>query len=136
MHRGALFALFGGVVTLTGCVLLVPGYGIVGAAFAALAGMSQAALFELWAHHEAQARFRFARFALWRTARALAICAGGAAAVTAAVRIALPTGWAALIGAAVAASVAYVALWFGLALAVREERVLLGRATRWLRARR
>jgi O-antigen/teichoic acid export membrane protein len=135
-HRGAMFALAGGVVTVLACWMLVPRFGIVGAAVAALFGMSQAAVFELWAHREAQARVGLARFRLRRTAVALAAGACGAAVAAAIVQAALPAGWAELFAAASAASIAFAALWFGLGLAVREERMLLGRAIRWLRRRR
>jgi O-antigen/teichoic acid export membrane protein len=135
-HRGATFALAGGVVTLVGCVILVPPFGLVGAAIAALLGMSQAAIFELWAHHEAQSRHRFARFGLRRTIFALAICASGAAITAAIVSSALVTSWPALFAAALAGSLVFVALWFGLGLAAREERAVLGRVLRLVRMRR
>jgi len=114
----------------------VPRFGIVGAAAAALLGMSQAAIFELWAHREAQSKHRFVRFRLRRTAAALVICAGGAAAATAIVSSVLASGWPALLAAALAGTVVFVALWFGLGLAAREERVLLGRVLRVIRKRR
>jgi O-antigen/teichoic acid export membrane protein len=135
MHRGAVFALAGGVVTLALCVLLVPRFGIVGAAVAGLAGMSQAAVFELWAHREAQARIRILRLRLRRTLAALAAGGGAAAAATALVVRTLPAGWVALAAAAAAGVAAFVAVWFGLRLAVREERVLLARLLRWIGVR-
>lgn len=134
-HRGASFALAGGVVTLIGLLILVPRFGIVGAAVAALVGMAQAAIFELWAHREAQSAHRFERFRLRRTGLALAVCAGGAATATALVSFALSTTWAALFGAGIAGSLAFAALWFGLGLAAREERVLVGRLQRAVRKR-
>jgi O-antigen/teichoic acid export membrane protein len=134
-HRGATFAFAGGVMTLASCALLVPAFGIVGAAVAALLGTSQAAIFELWAHGEAQAMHRLDRFRLRRTATALVVAAGGAAAAATIVSFAMATGWPALFVAAFAASAAFVSLWFGLGLAAREERVLLGRAVRVLRKR-
>lgn len=134
-HRGAGFALAGGVVTLVGLLVLVPQFGIVGASIAALVGMSQAAIFELWAHREAQAAHCFGRFRLRRTGLALAVSAGGAALATALVSFALATTWVALFAAGAAGSIVFAALWFGLGLAAREERVLVGRLRRALRER-
>jgi O-antigen/teichoic acid export membrane protein len=135
MHRGAAFALIGGVVTLALCVLLVPRFGIVGAAVAGLAGMSQAVVFELWAHREAQSRFRLRRLRLRHTLAALAVGGGAAATATALVLRWLPAGWVSLAVAAAAAVAAFVVVWFGLRLAVREERVLLARLARWVGVR-
>lgn len=134
-HRGASFALTGGVVTLVALLFLVPRFGIVGAALAALAGMSQAAIFELWAHHETQSAHRLERFRLRRTWLTLAAAAAGAAAATALVSSALATTWAALFASGIAGALVFVALWFGLGLAAREERVLVGRLRRALRER-
>jgi O-antigen/teichoic acid export membrane protein len=135
MHRGAAFAVTGGAVTLALVVLLVPRFGIVGAAVAGLAGMSQAAVFELWAHREAQARVRLGRLRLRRTVAALAIGGGVAAAATALALRLLPAGWVTLVAAAAAGVVMFVFVWFGLRLAVREERVLLARLLRWIGVR-
>jgi len=132
-QRGAAFAVVGGVVITLACLILVPHLGILGAAVAALLGMSQAVVFELWAHREAQTRVALSRFRLRRTAVVLAVCGAGAAAVAALLQRALPAGWVGLLAAAAAGTVAFAALWFGLGLAVREERVLVGRACRWLR---
>jgi PST family polysaccharide transporter len=134
-HRGAGFALAGGIVTLVGLLILVPRFGLVGAAIAALVGMSQAAIFELWAHREAQAAHQFGRFRLRRTVLALVVSAGGAALATALVSSALAATWIALFAAGIAGSFAFAALWFGLGLAAREERVLVGRLWRALRER-
>jgi O-antigen/teichoic acid export membrane protein len=131
-HRGALFALAGGVLTLVACVLLVPRLGMAGAAVAGLIGMSQAALFELWAHREAQARHPFGRFALRRTAVAVLLCGGGAAAAAAIVSSLLGAGWTGLAASALAGTVVFVAMWFGLGLAAREERLLAARLRRAL----
>ncbi len=134
-HRGAMFALAGGVITVLGCWMLVPRLGIVGAAVAAVIGMSQAAVFELWAHREAQARVALSRFRLRRTLAVAGLCGAGAAAAALLVRLALPAGWMELLAAGAAGTLAFAALWLGLGLAVREERALIGRALRWLRPR-
>jgi len=134
-HRGAGFALAGGVVTLVALLVLVPRFGIVGASIAALAGMSQAAIFELWAHREAQSAHRFDRFRLRRTGLALVVAAAGAAASALLVSSALATTWPALFAAGVAGSLVFAALWFGLGFAVREERMLVGRLRQAFRAR-
>jgi O-antigen/teichoic acid export membrane protein len=131
-HRGAMFALTGGVLTLVSCFILVPILGMAGAAVAGLIGMSQAAVFEYWAHREAQARHPFRRFALRRTATAALLCAGGAAAAAAIVSSLLETGWVELLSSALAGVFAFVALWFGLDLAAREERLLASRLRRAL----
>ncbi len=134
-HRGAMFALAGGVITVVGCWMLVPRLGIIGAAVAAVIGMSQAAVFELWAHREAQARVALSRFRLRRTLAVAGLCGAGAAAAALLVRLALPAGWMELLAAGAAGTLAFAALWLGLGLAVREERALIGRALRWLRPR-
>jgi fatty acid desaturase len=97
--------------------------------------MSQAAVFELWAHREAQSRVRIRRLRLRRTLAALAVGGGAAAAATALALRWLPAGWVTLVAAAAAGVVMFVFVWFGLRLAVREERVLLARLLRWIGVR-
>jgi O-antigen/teichoic acid export membrane protein len=125
-RRGAFFAAAGGVITVLAGWLLIPRAGLIGAGIAALLGMSQAALFDIWVRRELKAEHPAAGSPWSRPwlGYALAVAAAGAATWACAQFI---QGWVGLAVAASAGLATWLTVWFWGGFALPEEREIARR---------
>lgn len=125
-RRGAWFAALGGALTLVAGFLLVPTFGVVGAALATAIGTSQAVLFDHLLERQLRSSLHgrlLARPRRWgglllASAAALVVCGFG---------LWLPHGWPVLLLTGAAGLAAFGWVWFRGGFARREERILYAR---------
>ena len=125
-QRAAWFSAGGGILTVLGALVLVPRFGLVGAALAGVIGMSQALVFDLLLERDMRRLHAIQGFSRWKTLFAC-LTSSAAAALCAHFGVLLFNGWPGFIVAGAAALMVSTALWFILGFARREERVLLAR---------
>jgi O-antigen/teichoic acid export membrane protein len=123
-QRAAWFSTAGGILTVISALVLVPRFGLVGAASAGVIGMSQALVFDLLLERDMRRLHSIRGFGR-RNTLAACLASGAAAALCAHLGLLFSTGWAGFILAGAAALLVSVVLWFVLGFARREERVLL-----------
>lgn len=128
-HRGALFALLGGVLTVGAGLLLIPHLGLEGAGLAAIIGMSQALAFDLWMRRELaeEAGMPAQRAIPWLGWTSVCIAAAGAAALGS-----LAPGWPGLLLGGASGVVVATGLWFAAGFASEHERHLAHRIVKVL----
>ncbi len=116
----AIFALVGGTTTILGVVLLAPGFGAVGAAAAALLGMSQAIIFSNLIASRLGAE---ARPASWPLQIRLVLVAAPVAGCTFYLG-SLVTGWFSLLAVGFVAAGTFLVIWLA-TFGRRSERIVL-----------
>lgn len=131
-RRGAWFATLGGVMTVLAGLVLIPRFGLVGAGWAGVIGMSQAVVFDLWLAHELRSEHKKYASTLRRPWAGWFVAGLTSSLIAWAVQTVF-SGWLGLMTAGGLGVLAFAATWFGAGFAAHEERQVAMRAFRFLK---